>query len=42
MNFVASTPGGIGLSQLVHVVNVIVDDDDAFSVIKTIPWRTVL
>lgn len=36
MNFVAATPGGIGLPQLVHVANVIVDDNDAFSVIKTI------
>jgi hypothetical protein len=31
-NFVISAPGGIGLPQLVQVVNVI---DDAFSVIVT-------
>jgi hypothetical protein len=34
MNFVDSTPGGIGLPQLVHVINV---SDDAFSAIVTIP-----
>jgi hypothetical protein len=34
MNFDASTPGGIGLLQLVHVTNVIAP---AFSVIVDIP-----
>ncbi len=33
MNLVDSAPGGIGLSQLVHVASVI---DDALSVTKTI------